>query len=67
MVVADNAKRLKKDTANKSFNGNGYQRSTTSANESAVSELLKQSHRGYGAPILTWNGQQSEIDKEVCL
>ncbi|XP_065362463.1 ubiquitin carboxyl-terminal hydrolase 36 isoform X2 [Calliphora vicina] len=64
MVAADNAKRLKKDTANKSFNGNGYQRNTTSANESAVSELLKQSHRGYGAPILTWNGQQSEIDKE---
>ncbi|XP_046807209.1 ubiquitin carboxyl-terminal hydrolase 36 isoform X1 [Lucilia cuprina] len=62
-VATDNAKRLKKDATNKTFNGNGYQRNTA-ANEAAVSELLKQSHRGYGAPTLNWNGQQSEIDKE---
>ncbi|XP_023295644.2 ubiquitin carboxyl-terminal hydrolase 36 isoform X3 [Lucilia cuprina] len=63
-VATDNAKRLKKDATNKTFNGNGYQRNTA-ANEAAVSELLKQSHRGYGAPTLNWNGQQSEIDKEI--
>lgn len=64
LVALDNAKRLKKESTNKTFVGNGYQRNTAT-NESAVSELLKQSHRGYGAPVLTWNGQQSEIDKEV--
>ena len=62
--VTENPKRIKKETLNKTFAGNGYQRNA-SGNESAVSELLKQSHRGYGAPVLTWNGQQSEIDKEV--
>ncbi|TMW40624.1 hypothetical protein DOY81_014295, partial [Sarcophaga bullata] len=62
-LVTENAKRIKKENSNKTFAGNGYQRNASS-NESAVSELLKQSHRGYGAPVLTWTGQQSEIDKE---
>ncbi|XP_075163990.1 ubiquitin specific peptidase 36 isoform X2 [Haematobia irritans] len=61
-VAMDNTKRPKKDLSNKHFIGNGYQRD--SASDSAVSELLKQSHRGYGAPVLTWNGQQSEIERE---
>lgn len=62
LIALDNGKRFRKDSINtKSYNG--YQRDNT--NESAVSELLKQSHRGYGTPVLTWNGQQSEIDKEV--
>ncbi|KAM7356838.1 ubiquitin specific peptidase 36 isoform 2-T3 [Cochliomyia hominivorax] len=63
LVALDNAKRTKKENTHKIFNGNGYQRNSA-ANEAAVSELLKQSHRGYGTPVLTWNGQQSEIDKE---
>ncbi|XP_013107219.2 ubiquitin carboxyl-terminal hydrolase 36 isoform X2 [Stomoxys calcitrans] len=62
-ALADCAKRLKKELPNKHFNGNGYQRESA-ASDSAVSELLKQSHRGYGAPVLTWNGQQSEIERE---
>lgn len=63
-LITENNKRLKKESSNKTFVGNGYQRNV-SGNESAVTELLKQSHRGYGTPVLTWNGQQSEIDKEV--
>uniref|UniRef100_A0A1I8N771 Ubiquitin carboxyl-terminal hydrolase 36 n=1 Tax=Musca domestica TaxID=7370 RepID=A0A1I8N771_MUSDO len=62
-AVGENSKRLKKENAGKqNFVGNGYQRET--ATDTTVSELLKQSHRGYGAPVLTWNGQQSEIERE---
>lgn len=62
IVPAENSKRPKKEPTAKYFVGNGYQRDTA---DTAVSELLKQSHRGYGAPVLTWNGQQSEIEREV--
>lgn len=44
--------------------GNGYQ-SESVANGAVVSELLKQSHRGYGTSVLTWSGKTSELDKEV--
>ncbi|XP_073837188.1 ubiquitin specific peptidase 36 isoform X2 [Musca autumnalis] len=61
--VGDLNKRVKKENSGKqNFVGNGYQRE--SATDTTVSELLKQSHRGYGAPVLTWNGQQSEIERE---
>lgn len=30
-----------------------------------VGELLKMSHRGYGAPVLSWNGKNSAMEKEV--
>ncbi|XP_030380316.1 ubiquitin carboxyl-terminal hydrolase 36 isoform X2 [Scaptodrosophila lebanonensis] len=43
--------------------GNGYQNEANNAN--AVGELLKQSHRGYGSSVLTWNGKQTELDKEL--
>lgn len=33
-------------------------------NETA-SKLMKLSHRGYGAAVSTWNGQQSSMEKEV--
>ncbi|XP_023180073.2 ubiquitin carboxyl-terminal hydrolase 36 [Drosophila hydei] len=44
--------------------GNGYQ-SETMANGNAVNELLKQTHRGYGSSVLSWNGKPSELDKEL--
>lgn len=44
--------------------GNGYQ-SESVGNGAVVSELLKQSHRGYGTSVLTWSGKTSELDKEV--
>lgn len=46
--------------------GNGYQ-SESMGNGAVVSELLKQSHRGYGTSVLTWSGKSSEMDKEVSL
>lgn len=46
--------------------GNGYQ-SESVGNGTVVSELLKQSHRGYGTSVLTWSGKTSEVDKEVSL
>ncbi|KAL5292387.1 USP42 family protein [Megaselia abdita] len=30
-----------------------------------VGELLKMSHRGYGAPVLSWNGKNSAMEKEL--
>lgn len=44
--------------------GNGYQSEAT-ANGNAVSELLKQTHRGYGTSVLNWNGKPSDLDREV--
>ncbi|KAL7734046.1 hypothetical protein ACLKA6_011731 [Drosophila palustris] len=44
--------------------GNGYQ-SESLANGNVVSELLKQTHRGYGSSVLSWNGKASDIDKEL--
>ncbi|KAH8415659.1 hypothetical protein KR222_007644 [Zaprionus bogoriensis] len=43
--------------------GNGYQ--SESVTNGAVSELLKQSHRGYGSSVLSWNGKPSELNKEL--
>ncbi|XP_017048590.1 LOW QUALITY PROTEIN: ubiquitin carboxyl-terminal hydrolase 36 [Drosophila ficusphila] len=44
--------------------GNGYQSEATS-NGSTINELLKQSHRGYGASVLSWNGKPAELEKEL--
>jgi len=44
--------------------GNGYQSEPTS-NGSTINELLKQSHRGYGSSVLSWNGKPAELEKEV--
>ncbi|XP_032575140.1 ubiquitin carboxyl-terminal hydrolase 36 [Drosophila sechellia] len=44
--------------------GNGYQSNVTS-NGSTVNELLKQSYRGYGASVLSWNGKPAELEKEL--
>jgi len=46
--------------------GNGYQSNATS-NGSTINELLKQSYRGYGSPVLSWNGKPAELEKEVSL
>nr|B4KXJ5.1 RecName: Full=Ubiquitin carboxyl-terminal hydrolase 36; AltName: Full=Deubiquitinating enzyme 36; AltName: Full=Protein scrawny; AltName: Full=Ubiquitin thioesterase 36; AltName: Full=Ubiquitin-specific-processing protease 36 [Drosophila mojavensis] len=43
--------------------GNGYQSEAT-ANGNAVSELLKQTHRGYGTSVLSWTGKTSDLDKQ---
>lgn len=32
---------------------------------STVGKLMKMTHRGYGADVNTWNGQPSNLDKEV--
>ncbi|XP_037937425.1 ubiquitin carboxyl-terminal hydrolase 36 isoform X2 [Teleopsis dalmanni] len=42
---------------------NGYTADT--GDNSSISELLSQSHRGYGAPVLTWSGEKALIEKEV--
>ncbi|EDW93538.2 ubiquitin carboxyl-terminal hydrolase 36 isoform X1 [Drosophila yakuba] len=44
--------------------GNGYQSEATS-NGSTINELLKQSHRGYGSSVLSWNGKPAELEKEL--
>lgn len=47
-------------------NGNGKRPNEWHGNETA-SKLLKLNHRGYGAAVQTWNGQKSNIEKEVSL
>ncbi|XP_054732242.1 ubiquitin carboxyl-terminal hydrolase 36 [Anastrepha obliqua] len=46
-----------------SFTGNGYRCNNT--NDNSVSSLMKQSHRGYGVPVLSWKGEQTKLSKEV--
>ncbi|XP_052861656.1 ubiquitin carboxyl-terminal hydrolase 36 [Anopheles cruzii] len=38
---------------------------TTEGPAAAVQLLLKYSHRGYGAPVKSWNGQQTDMDREL--
>ncbi|KAH8379928.1 hypothetical protein KR009_008085 [Drosophila setifemur] len=45
--------------------GNGYHSEGNSNGSSTVSELLKQSHRGYGSSVLSWNGKPAELEKEL--
>ncbi|XP_058066113.1 LOW QUALITY PROTEIN: ubiquitin carboxyl-terminal hydrolase 36 [Anopheles bellator] len=40
-------------------------RSSSPAPAAAVQLLLKYSHRGYGAPVKSWNGQQTEMEREL--
>uniref|UniRef100_A0A1B0G329 Ubiquitin carboxyl-terminal hydrolase 36 n=1 Tax=Glossina morsitans morsitans TaxID=37546 RepID=A0A1B0G329_GLOMM len=61
--ISHETKRSKKETRNKTFAGHGYQRDASS--DSAVNEMLKQSHRGYGVLVLSWNGRPAEIEKEI--
>ncbi|KAH8351433.1 hypothetical protein KR059_002399 [Drosophila kikkawai] len=44
--------------------GNGYQSEAT-ANGGTINELLKQTHRGYGSSVLSWNGKPAELEKEL--
>ncbi|XP_050098522.1 ubiquitin carboxyl-terminal hydrolase 36 isoform X2 [Anopheles aquasalis] len=37
----------------------------TDTGPGAVQFLLKYSHRGYGAPVKSWGGQQTEMDREL--
>lgn len=60
-----------KDKNNK-FNGSnskkyegGYTEGHNNNNNNTINQLLKLSHRGYGAPVLSWNGQKTEMEKEV--
>lgn len=34
-------------------------------NQNPVNELFKMSHSGYSAPVSSWNGTRSQLDKEV--
>uniref|UniRef100_A0A182UCK9 Ubiquitin carboxyl-terminal hydrolase n=1 Tax=Anopheles melas TaxID=34690 RepID=A0A182UCK9_9DIPT len=47
---------------NGSSNGNG---NGNGGGASAVQMLMKYSHRGYGAPVKSWNGQQTAMDREL--
>lgn len=47
-------------------NGNGKRPNEWHGNE-ITSKLLKLNHRGYGGAVQTWNGQKSNIEKEVSL
>ncbi|XP_055841632.1 ubiquitin carboxyl-terminal hydrolase 36 [Episyrphus balteatus] len=44
---------------------NGFQQKPTGERSEVVNELMKQSHRGYGAPVLSWNGNKTELEKEI--
>ncbi|XP_035786501.1 ubiquitin carboxyl-terminal hydrolase 36-like isoform X2 [Anopheles albimanus] len=46
-----------------SAGGNGGTSSDTGP--AAMQLLLKYSHRGYGAPVKSWGGQQTEMDREL--
>lgn len=48
------------------YNGNGYNNRNGNGNGNDVVNHLQQfSHRGYGAPVRSWNGQQTNMDREL--
>ncbi|XP_052565426.1 ubiquitin carboxyl-terminal hydrolase 36 isoform X1 [Culex pipiens pallens] len=49
------------------FNFNGYNRNGNANQSDVVNQLQKFSHRGYGAPVRSWNGQQTHMDRELAL
>lgn len=49
----------------KKFNKKTNESDNGKSPNGTVQHLLKFSHRGYGAPVLSWNGQKPTIEKEV--
>lgn len=55
---------------NRQFNGfngynNGHNRNGNGNGNDVVNQLFQFSHRGYGAPVRSWNGQQTNMDREL--
>ncbi|XP_001662174.2 ubiquitin carboxyl-terminal hydrolase 36 isoform X1 [Aedes aegypti] len=46
------------------YNGNGNNNRNGNGND-VVNQLYQFSHRGYGAPVRSWNGQQTNMDREL--
>lgn len=44
---------------------NTHHNGEQNGNGSTVQQLLKFSHRGYGAPVKSWNGQQTTMEREL--
>lgn len=38
---------------------------SNSEKSEVVSEMLKLSHNGYSAPVMSWNGKRSQVDEEI--
>lgn len=51
--------------ANTPFTATGKRPGETLTNGSTASKLMKLNSRGYGAPVVSWSGQQSNLEKEV--
>ncbi|XP_077292771.1 uncharacterized protein LOC143915827 [Arctopsyche grandis] len=60
-----------KSSSNKSTNGNeslnetGTSRENLLKDNEAVGQLQRLSHRGYGAPVSTWNGTHAQLNRQV--
>ncbi|XP_019867930.2 ubiquitin carboxyl-terminal hydrolase 36 isoform X2 [Aethina tumida] len=48
-----------------STNNSNSTAGSSNSSSNTVSELFKMSHSGYSAPVATWNGTRSALDKEV--
>lgn len=51
-----------------SLEGRSWEKKKTErllSDRGTVNELLRMSHSGYGAPVSTWNGTRTQLDKEV--
>lgn len=46
------------------YNGNSNSNRNGNGND-VVNHLQEYSHRGYGAPVRSWNGQQTNMDREL--
>uniref|UniRef100_A0A182MJ13 Ubiquitin carboxyl-terminal hydrolase 36 n=1 Tax=Anopheles culicifacies TaxID=139723 RepID=A0A182MJ13_9DIPT len=49
----------------RSASPSGDGKGAASGGSSAVQMLMKYSHRGYGAPVKSWNGQQTVMEREL--
>lgn len=49
------------------FQGNAFNGYNRNGGGDVVQQLKNFSHRGYGAPVRSWNGQQTHINRELAL
>lgn len=52
-------------SAGLSSEGKSWDKKKVQSDRGTVNELLRMSHKGYGAPVSSWNGTRAQLDKEV--
>lgn len=53
------------DSSSPDSKNNWNKKNSAKEKSSTVTELLKMSHSGYGAPVNSWNGSRAQMEKDI--